>query len=74
MIGASNLCREEEAVNEAELPPEEFEVRKERVRAMREQVCAHTPFLLVVRFLLEPYHGKFLHLGYTQALSGSFYL
>ncbi len=30
--------REEEAVNEAELAPEEFQVRKERMKAMREQV------------------------------------
>ena len=31
-------CREEEAVNEAELSPEEFQIRKERMKAMREQV------------------------------------
>ncbi len=30
--------REEEAVNEAELSPEEFHIRKERMKAMREQV------------------------------------
>lgn len=33
-------CREEEAVNEAELSPEDFLIRKERMKAMREQVHA----------------------------------
>lgn len=33
----SSVEREEEAVNEAELSPEEFQVRKERMKAMREQ-------------------------------------
>lgn len=38
----SAYCREEEAVNEAELSPEDFLIRKERMKAMREQVhvCA----------------------------------
>lgn len=33
----ASVEREEEAVNEAELAPEEFQLRKERVKAMREQ-------------------------------------
>ncbi|KAL0038520.1 hypothetical protein WJX77_009198 [Trebouxia sp. C0004] len=33
----SSVEREEEAVNEAELSPEEFQIRKERMKAMREQ-------------------------------------
>lgn len=35
---AGHLCREEEAVNEAELPPEEFEAKKKMMKQMREQV------------------------------------
>ena len=31
-------CREEEAVNEAELSPEDFQDKKQRMKEMREQV------------------------------------
>ena len=34
-------CREEEAVNEAELSPEDFLDKQQRVREMREQVLLH---------------------------------
>ena len=32
------ICREEEAVNEAELSPEDFQDKKQRMKEMREQV------------------------------------
>lgn len=35
-------CREEEAVNEAELPPEEFEAKKKMMKQMRQQVSYKT--------------------------------
>ena len=37
------ICREEEAVNEAELSPEDFQDKKQRMKEMREQVL---PFQL----------------------------
>ena len=49
---ASSLCREEEAVNEAELPPEEFEAKKKMMKQMREQVgCSLSNNQIIIQYL-----------------------